>query len=120
MQKKKKAPAASAMGSQEELDVARRTLERWRFAKMFSGDPVPFSSPGVVLKCRELESVAPGEHRFQIVGMLGAKHDAGAVAQTLLRHPRPANDPVFAMLAPIPLKSQLIVMQELEPLVERG
>ena len=120
MEKKKKAPAAPAMASQEQLSVARQALEHWRFAKMFTGDPVPFSGPGIVLKCRELEPVTPGEHRFQIVGMMGAKNDAGAVAQSLLKYPRPANDPVFVMLALVPRKSHLVVMQELEPLVARG
>jgi hypothetical protein len=119
MQKQKKAPAAPAIASPDQLSVARQTLDRWRFAKMFIGDPVPFSGPGIVLKCRELESVTPGEHRFQIVGMMGAKNDAGAVAQSLLKYPRPANDPVFVMLALVPLQSHLVVMQELEPLCVR-
>jgi hypothetical protein len=99
--------------------AARDTLDRWGFAKLLRGDPSPFSSPGVVLKCRELESATPGEQRFQILGMLGAKNDAGAVAQSLLKHPRPAGDSIFVMLAPVPAKSHFLVMKELEPLCVR-
>lgn len=119
MDKKKKQTAARAAASQEKLHTARDALERWRFAKMARGDPSPFSSPGVVLKCRELESGAPGEPGFQILGMMGARNDAGAVAQSLLRHPRPAGDSIFVMLAPVPVKSHFLVMQELEPLCVR-
>ena len=119
MDKKKEVPAAPAVARQKQMDTARKTLDRWNFAKMFSGDPIPFSSPGIVLKCRELEPVSPGEHRFQIIGMVGAKNDAGAVAQTLLKVPRPAGETVFAMLAAVPLKSLILVMQKLEPLLLR-
>jgi hypothetical protein len=51
--------------------------------------------------------------------MLGAKNDAGAVAQSLLKHPRPAGDSIFVMLAPVPAKSHFLVMKELEPLCVR-
>jgi hypothetical protein len=101
------------------MDIARATLDLWRFAKMFTGDAPPFEGPGLVLKCRELESVTPGEHRFQIIGMMGAKNDAGAVAQSLLKHPRPEGDSVFVMLASVPPASHLSVMQDLEPLCVR-
>jgi hypothetical protein len=119
MDKKKKLPAAPAAASQKQMDVARETLDRWNFAKMVCGDPIPFSSPGIVLKCRELEPVRPGEHRFQIIGMMGAKNDAGAVAQSLLKVQRPAGETVFAMLAAVPLKSLILVMEKLEPLLVR-
>jgi hypothetical protein len=104
------------MANQEELDTARGTLDRWQFKKMFTGDAVPFDGPGVVLKCRELDSSTPGEHRFQITEIMGAKNDAGAVAKSLLKHPHPAGQTMFVMLAPVPLVSHLAVIQELEPL----
>jgi hypothetical protein len=119
MDKKKDLPAARTAASREQVELARKTLDRWRFAKMSAGDPAPFSSPGVVLKCREIEPTKPGERRYEIVGMMGAKNDAGIVAQSLLKVPRPAGETVFALLAAVPLKSLILVMQKLEPLLVR-
>jgi hypothetical protein len=104
------------MASQEQMDAARNALHRWRFTKMYSGDVVPFQGPGIVLKCREFKPVTSGEHRYQIAEIMGAKNDAGAVAQSLLKQPRPAGESVFVMLAPVPLVSHVTVIQELEPL----
>jgi hypothetical protein len=68
-----------------------------------------------VLKCRDL-AVTRGEHRYQITEVMGAKNDAGAVAQSLLKQPHPAGQTVFVMLARVPAVNQLAVVQELAPL----